>query len=325
MESRHVVESRETSAANDTSAIKPIVVIGSSNVDFIMGVAQLPGVGETVPDGSFLQTYGGKGANQAVAAARAGGNVTFVTGLGEDVYAAPTLANFRADGIRTDRVLVAPGVASGSALIMFDREGNNYITVAPGANYALTPEYIDSCADVIQGAGMLVMQMELAVPTTLHVLEVAERYGVPTMFNYAPVRQCEIPVSERIAILVVNEHEGSALTGLPITSPTEAEVAAQALRKRGPSIVVVTLGAAGACIVSEEGSIHQPAFAVTPVDTTAAGDVFCGALAVALVEGRALRDAVRFANAASAISVTRTGAQPSIPMRAAIDAFLVEN
>ncbi len=298
-----------------------IAVIGSSNVDFIMQLERLPDVGETVTEGVFSQTFGGKGANQAVAAARAGGKVTFVTGLGDDVYTPTMRENFRRDGIETNRILVQSGMASGSALIMFDRQGRNCIAVAPGANYALTPAHLDACADVIRGAGMLVMQMEIPSSTIRRALEIAEECGTPTLFNYAPVRDQSVPVSAQMHTLVVNENEATALTGLPVSTPEEAASAARALRAQGPRTVVLTLGSAGAYVASADFSGLVPAFVVTPVDTTAAGDVFCGVLAVALVEGVPLPEAVRFANAASAISVTRSGAQPSIPMRAAIDAF----
>lgn len=299
----------------------PIVVIGSSNVDFIMRLERLPSIGETVTDGAFMQTFGGKGANQAVAAARAGGHVTFVTGLGDDVYAPLMLENFRRDGIQTEHALVQPDMATGCALILFDQNGQNCIAVSPGANYSLEPYHVDACTDVIRKAKILVMQMEVSAPTVLRALEVAAECGTPTLFNYAPIRG-DIPLSERIHILVVNEHEAAALTGLPVETVEQAARAAQALRTQGPRIVVLTLGALGAYVASAEGESHCPAFAVTPVDTTAAGDVFCGALAVALVEGRPLLEAVRFANAASALSVTHLGAQPSIPTRDAIKALL---
>ena len=299
-----------------------IVVIGSSNVDFIMQVERLPVAGETVGDAVFAQVFGGKGANQATAAARAGGQVTFITGLGQDVYAPVMLENFRRDGIETGRVVIEPGQSCGSALILVDRQGRNCIAVAPGANYALTPAHIDTCADVIQAARMLILQMEIPAPVVQRALAIAAECGTPTLFNYAPVRDQSVYVGARMSTLVVNESEAQALTGLAVDTPEQAQDAARVLRDRGPSVVVVTLGAAGAYVTSKEFSGLIPAFKVTPLDTTAAGDVFCGALAVALVEGRPLPEAVRFANAASALSVLKAGAQPSIPTRAAIDAFL---
>ena len=309
-------------SANQESEKPRIAVVGSSNVDFIMQVERLPTVGETVTNANFMQTFGGKGANQAVAAARAGGNVTFVTGLGDDVYAPLMRDNFERDGMVTDYIFMAPHLPSGSALVMFDKQGANYLTVAPGANYALTPAYIDDCAEVIRSAKMLVMQMEIPIPAIERALEIAAERGIPTLLNYAPTRHLEIPMSDKIQILVVNENEASALTGLPVETREQAALAAKRLRNQGPQIVVLTLGAAGAYIAAGGIGETVPAFAVTPVDTTAAGDVFCGAMAVALTEGKPLLEAARFANAASALSVTKPGAQPSIPFRAAIDSFL---
>ncbi len=299
-----------------------IAVIGSANVDFIMKVERLPEVGETVTGGEFLQTFGGKGANQAVAAARAGAQTTFVTCLGDDVYAPIMLDNFKRDGIITDWILRLPNFATGSALIMVDCIGQNFIAVAPGANYALEPVHIDNGTDLIQRSAMLVMQMEIPVSTTLHILEIAARFGTPVLFNYAPAHSHEIPISSQIHGLIVNEIEASGLTGLPVETLDQAAEAAKMLLAKGPKLVVLTLGAEGAYVASAEFQAHVPTYKVTPVDTTAAGDVFCGALAVALVEGKPLREAVQFANAASALSVTRMGAQPSIPLRTAIDAFL---
>ncbi len=301
-----------------------ILVVGSSNVDFIMRVGKLPAKGETVTNGEFRQTFGGKGANQAVAAARAGGRVTFVTGLGDDVYASIMVENFRRDGMITDRIVFAPGTACGSALVMFDRQGDNYLTVAPGSNYSVTPEVVARCEDAIAGAAMVILQMELPPESVRCTLELAARHGVPTMLNYAPVQNLDVPLSSAISILVVNEHEASDLAGLPVTNRGEAARAAAALRERGPNTVVVTLGAAGAVALDHSGESFSPAFRVTPIDTTAAGDVYCGALAVAVTERRPLAEAMAFASAASAISVTAPGAQPSIPKRDQIEAFLCE-
>ena len=303
---------------------KQIVVIGSSNVDFIMQLPHLPALGETVTDGVFMQTFGGKGANQAVAAARAGGIVTFITGLGEDAYAAAMRENFERDGIDTSRILLSPGVASGSALVMFDRQGDNYITVAPGANAALTPAYIAACADRIRAAAYVVMQQEIPLDAIEKVLEIAASAGTPVLFNYAPVREKALAVDSRIHGLIVNEVEAVALTGLPVANAAQAQDAARQLREKGPQFVVLTLGADGALLDGPDGVLHLPAFPVAPTDTTAAGDVFCGAFAAALTEGRTLPESARFASAASALSVTRAGAQPSIPYRSEIDAFLTE-
>ncbi len=303
---------------------KRIVVIGSSNVDFIMKAPRLPAVGETVTDCLFMQTFGGKGANQAVAAARAGGAVTFITGLGEDGFGPILRENFAREGMDVSRILTAPDLACGSALVMFDGRGENYLTVAPGANYALTAAYMDSCADVIQSAACVVMQQEIPIAALARALEIAAESNTPVFFNYAPVRGKELPVTARMQTLIVNEIEASELTGLPVTNPDEAALAARALREMGPLRVVLTLGAEGALLSGPEGELQTPAFAVAPVDTTAAGDVFCGAFAVALTEGKSSAAAARFASAASALSVTRMGAQPSIPTRSEIDAFLTE-
>ena len=301
---------------------KGITVIGSSNVDFIMKVARLPRPGETITGGTYMQAFGGKGANSAVAAARAGGSVTFVTVLGDDVFADKIVGNLRADGVDSSRIFHDTGISTGTALIMLDDKGLNYLTVAPGANYRLTPERATLCGDLIAGSVIVLMQMEIPAETTEAVLRLAAAHGTPVMFNYAPARNLEVPVSPAMTWLVVNELEAGMLAGREVRSVTDAESASVTLLKRGPKFVVITLGAEGAFIASAGVGRHIPAFKVDPVDTTAAGDTFCGALAVATVEGRELLDAARFASAASAISVTRMGAQPSCPRRVEIDSFL---
>ncbi|MBC8137346.1 MAG: ribokinase [Fibrella sp.] len=301
-----------------------IVVIGSSNADRIMQLPHLPAVGETVTDGVYSQAWGGKGANQAVAAARAGGNVVFLNAVGADAEGTAMTQSFAADGIGTSRMIVAPDVASGAALVLFDGEGRNYLAVAPGANYALRPEHIVANAEVIQSAAYIIMQMEIPVDTTLSALAMAQSAGVPVLFNFAPARTLDVPVSAAMTGLVVNENEATALSGITVTDRATAQSAGESLLAKGPRFVIVTLGADGAFVMSGDGlREHIPAFRVTPVDTTAAGDTFCGALTVALVEGKPLADACRFASAASALSVTKAGAQPSVPHRAEIEAFLV--
>ena len=303
--------------------MKPqITVIGSSNVDFIMRLERLPAVGETVTGGEFAQTFGGKGANQAVAAARAGGAVTFVSAVGDDSFGAQMIDNFARDGITTDHIFRSPDHPSGSALVMFDGDGNNYLSVAPGANYALRPTHIEAARAQIAASKMVIMQMELEVETLLFALDECERAQTPVLFNFAPARTLEVPITAKIHGLIVNEIEAEQLTETRVTDTKSARHAALLLLEKGPRFVVVTLGAQGALWSTPTGNGHERVRAVKAVDTTAAGDTFCGALAVALCEGRELPDAVRFANAASALAVTRLGAQPSIPARAEINGEL---
>ncbi len=302
-----------------------ILVIGSSNVDFVMRLQSLPERGETVTDGEFLQTFGGKGANQAVASARAGGNVTFVTAIGDDQFGRAMEENFRLDGICTDHILRDPEQSSGTALVMTDVSGDNYLSVAPGANYSLTAAHLNAISDLFDGPSMLVLQMEIPPTAVIRALEIAHSKGVPTLLNYAPVREMSVPISHLIDILVVNANEAAALTHLEVETLTQAEAAAEVLYRLGPQTVIVTLGKQGAWVKTASQGSHVAAYSVTPVDTTAAGDTFCGALAVALVKSVETIEAVRFASAASALAVQRLGAQPSIPKREDIDRFLEAN
>ncbi len=302
---------------------KKIVVIGSSNTDRIMRVPHLPAVGETVSDGVYSQAWGGKGANQAVAAARAGGGVVFLSAVGADPEGAAMIRSYARDGIDVSRMVIAPDTATGAATILIDAEGRNCIAVAPGANYALRPAHITENAELIGSAAYLILQREIPVDTTRAVLELAASADVPVLFNFAPVRVDDVPVSPAMTGLVVNENEASALTGVSVTDADSARAAGEILLTQGPRFVVVTLGAEGAYVLDTGGYRELiPAFRVTPVDTTAAGDTFCGVLAVALSEGGTLADACRFASAASALSVMKTGAQPSIPYRAEIEGLL---
>jgi ribokinase len=297
-------------------------VIGSSNVDLVMKMARLPKVGETVTDARFVQAFGGKGANQAVGAARAGGDVVFVGCVGDDAYGAQVIDGLRADGIDTRFVFREAGVASGTALIMVGGQGENYLSVAPGANYRLTPAHVDRAREAIEQAAIVGTQCEIPPETLDHVIELGAQLGKPVMLNLAPARPVPDSSLGRLAYLAVNETEAEFLTGLEVGTDEEVEAAAAALVRKGPGSVVLTLGARGAYVAGDGVRALVPGFEVVAVDTTAAGDVHCGALAVALVEGRPLLDAVRFANAAAALSTTRLGAQPSAPSRKDIDALL---
>ena len=302
--------------------MKKIIVIGSSNVDLLMKMDHLPEKGETVTDAEFFQVYGGKGANQAVAAARAGGNVAFVNSVGEDAYTPQMVQNYKNDGIDTRYVFQEKGIASGHALIMIGGEGMNYLSVAPGANYKLTPQKIDEAMPVFDEAAMIVMQYEIPEETIKYVIDLANRKSIPVLWNCAPARAFDLSYIPKINILVLNEVEAGFLAEMTVETEADAEKAAQKLVERGVEKVIITLGSKGAFVVTKTEKVSVPAFKVEAVDTTAAGDTFCGAFAVALVEGKSLKEALQFASAAAAISVTRMGAQPSAPTRNEIDTFL---
>ena len=301
-----------------------IVVIGSSNIDLLMKMDHLPEKGETVTDAEFFQVYGGKGANQAVAAARAGGNVTFVNCVGEDANTPQMVQNYKNDGIDTTWVFHEKGIASGHALILIGDAGNNYISVAPGANYKLTPKKIDEAMDAIKDAAMIVMQYEIFEETVKHVIDMANHHGIPVLLNFAPARTFDLSYIPKVNILVLNEVEAGYMAQMKVENEQDAEQAAKILLDKGVEKVVITLGSKGAFMMTQDENVRVPAYIVEAVDTTAAGDTFCGALAVALVEGKSLRESLQFASAAAAISVTRMGAQPSAPTRKEIEEFLKE-
>lgn len=311
-----------TREEGDPLVSRPLVVIGSSNADLIMQMSHLPQRGETVTDAVFLQTFGGKGANQAVAAARAGGPVAFVNCVGDDRYGAAIIENLRTAGIDVALVFTERGIASGTALVMIGQRGDNYLAVAPGANYRLSRGHIDHARGLIAQAAMLVLQCEIPPDTLQYVIDLAHQHQRPIMLNLAPARPLADEYLRKLRYLIVNESEAAFLCGQHVDAPDTALAAGEALRRRGPEVVIVTLGAMGAGICTGATPIHVPAFPVHAVDATAAGDVFCGSLAVALVEGQPLSAAVRFASAAAALAVTRLGAQPSIPTRTEIDEFL---
>lgn len=290
-----------------------------------MKMDHLPGKGETVTDAVFMQVYGGKGANQAVAAARAGGNVAFVNCVGEDAYTPQMVQNFEHDRIDTSYVFHEKGVASGHALIMIGDEGNNYLSVAPEANYRLTPAKIDEAMPVIDEAAIIVMQYEIPADTIKYVIDVANKKNIPVLWNFAPAREFDLSYIPKVNILVLNEVEAGFLAQMPVENVADAEKAAGKLIEQGVEKVIITLGSKGAFVMTKDEKVSVSAFKVDAVDTTAAGDIFCGAHVVANVEEKSPEEALRFASAAAAISVTRMGAQPSAPSRKEIDEFLKMN
>jgi len=296
-----------------------IIVIGSSNTDMIIRAERIPKPGETILGGRFLTAHGGKGANQAVAAARAGGEVTFVARVGSDVFGDQAIDAWRSDGISVEHVSRDTTAPSGVALIFVSKEGENSIAVAPGANGKLSVADVRAARDAMALAKVCVMQLETPLATVEAAAKTAAELGLLVILNPAPARALPARLLKKISVLTPNESEAELLTGIAVRDVASAKKAAAALLGKGVRIVVLTLGPRGALIADKDGSRMIPGFKVKSVDTTAAGDVFNGALAVALAENKTLDAAVRFANAAAALSVTKAGAQPSAPVRGAIE------
>jgi len=302
-----------------------IVVIGSSNTDMIIKMDKIPAPGETVLGGEFTIAAGGKGANQAVAAARAGGQVGFVACVGDDMFGEQALQGFAKDSINTEYVFKDKQQPSGCALIFVDKDGENSIAVASGANARLTPKHIDLAKDKIISSEILIMQLETPLDTAKHTAQLASDNGIPVILDPAPAQQLDDDMLKRISILTPNENEAELLTGIPVEDEESADKAASYLLAKGIDTVLITLGSRGTFIATEKIREMIAGLKVTAVDSTAAGDVFNGALAVSLSEKTPLIDAVRFANTAAALSVTKLGAQPSAPLRKEIEEFLIWN
>ncbi len=284
--------------------------------------ARIPKPGETVLGGSFSMAAGGKGANQAVAAARAGGKVVFIARVGEDYFGERAIKHFMADQIDVSFIMKDKEAQSGIALIFVGEKGENSIAVAAGANARLSKADIEKCSDTIAAAGILLMQLETPLETVQTAAEIASSSSVKVILNPAPARKLPAELLRLASIMTPNEFEAEVLTGIPISDDEAASRAADVLLNQGVGTVIITLGARGAFMAA--GNLREviPGYPVHAVDTTGAGDVFNGALAVALSEGKDLPEAVSFACAAAAISVTKLGAQPSIPRRREIDSFV---
>ena len=296
-----------------------IVVIGSSNTDMVIQLDHIPRPGETVLGGEFATAAGGKGANQAVAAARAGGKVTFVARVGRDMFGDQAIAGFQRDGVSTDFVFRESAAPSGVALIFVAKNGENSIAVAGGANQKLSPADVRKARKAIAHANVVVVQLETPLETVRAAVELAAGAGVQVILNPAPAQKLPGGLLRLVSVLTPNETEAELLTGIAVRDEATAAQAADRLLARGVQTVILTLGARGAFVATAMAKRLVSGFRMKAVDTTAAGDVFNGALAVALGEARPLLDAVRFANAAAAISVTRLGAQPSAPRRDEIE------
>jgi ribokinase len=302
-----------------------ICVVGASNLDLISYVPRLPRIGETLHGTRFHMGYGGKGANQAVMAAKLGGDVAMVTKLGQDIFGENTLKNFQSWGIDTRHVLFTDQAFSGVAPIAVDPDGHNAIIIVTGANDLLTLEEIEAARPVIAAAQIVVCQLEIPVEITLAALRIAREEGVTTIFNPAPARP-ELPdeLFQLSDIFCPNESETELLTGLTVGTLEEAETAARGLLERGASMVILTLGERGSLLVNSDGNAHVPAQPVKALDTTGAGDAFVGSLGYFLAAGKPLTEAMRRANHIAAISVQSSGTQTSFPVAADLSPGLLE-
>jgi len=294
-----------------------IVVIGSVNTDLVVRGPRIPSPGETVTGGTFLRADGGKGANQAVAATRAGADVTFVARVGADELGELAVAGLADEGIDVRHVGKDPDLSTGVALIMVDDAGENAISVAPGANARLSVEDVEAARAVIESADVLLTQLETPLPAVERAAAIASAAGVIVILNPAPAKPLPDSLMALVDVLTPNEGEAAYLSGEALPA-----AAASKLRTVGATTVVVTLGAEGALIVAEDVECSVPGFPVVAVDTTAAGDAFSGSLAVSLAEGLELVLAVRRACAAGALATTAHGARPSLPMRDKVDGLL---
>ncbi len=303
---------------------KPIItVIGSSNTDMVIKADHLPVPGETILGGSFFMNPGGKGANQAVAAARLGGNVNFICKTGKDIFGEQSLQLFKDEGINTSFVISDSGHPSGVALITVDKNAENCIVVASGANAELNPSDLLQAREMIIQSSIVLMQLEIPLDTVSYVAEMAFEKNIPVVLNPAPARPLPDKLLENISILTPNKTEAGILSGIRVQDIESAKEAARKIRKRGVKTIIITLGNEGALILHRELFTHVPANAVTAVDTTAAGDTFNGALVVALSERKDILEAAAFACIAAAISVTRDGAQASIPFKREVEAYIM--
>jgi len=304
------------------SSSAKIVVVGSTNVDMVVQAQRIPRPGETVLGGEFTLTDGGKGANQAVAAARLGADVTFIARVGNDAFGERALRQFAGEGIRTEHLIRDPEAAHGVALILVDAGGENAIAVAPGANARLSPDDVQRAEAAVAACDLVLLQLEVPLPAVERAISLAKKHGKRVVLNPAPYTALPDSMLSQVDLLTPNETEAEMLLGGGEAGLSGVAGTAEELIRRGVGTVILTLGKEGVFVVTPDEQFHVAGRKVEVVDTTAAGDAFSGALAVAVAEGQPFRQAVRFAIAASALSVTRLGAQASLPTRDEVEALL---
>ena len=302
-----------------------IAVLGSINMDVVIRCEHLPQPGETIIATSSAEFPGGKGANQAVAAARLGGKVSMIGNVGNDAFAETLLKNLQQEDIDTTHIGHCRQCDSGLAVIAVEASSENSIMVVPGANAKLCPTDADAAADVIQSSQALLLQHEVPIETVIAAIRVAKNSDTRVILDPAPALFPFPSELFEVDLLCPNQTEARTILGIQIDSIESAKSAAMQLMQSGPPNVVITLGEHGALVANREGVELIPAFSIIPTDTTAAGDAFTAALAIAWCEDYGLREAARFASAAGALAATRAGAQPSLPSRQEVDKFLAEN
>ena len=296
-------------------SFKKIVVIGSTNTDMVVKSERLPIPGETILGGAFMMNQGGKGANQAIAVARLMGEVTFIAKTGNDIFGKKTIEMFNSENINTDFIFTDTFSPSGVAIIMVDAMGENSIVVASGANSTLSTEDIIKGKDIIENAEILLLQLEIPMETVEFAAKMASERGVKVILNPAPATSLSNDLLKCLYAIIPNESEAEMLSGIKVTDWESAKLAADAISSNGVGVVVITLGSKGALIKENERYYEIPVEKIKAVDTTAAGDTFCGAFCVGLSEGLSIEDAAIMANKAAGITITREGAQAAIPYR----------
>lgn len=304
--------------------VSRVIVVGSANTDLTVKTEHLPRLGETVTGDEFMVSYGGKGANQALAALKAGAGVTFLAKIGTGQYGNLLYDHLIQSGLPSKGLLRDETKPAGLALIMVDKEGRNQIVIVPGSNGHFVVEDVQSFEPLLRTGSLLLTQLEIPLPTVEHALRLAKARGMTTILDPAPVSPLPPSVYSLVDILTPNEIEAGSLTERGIETSAEAEKAASILLSRGCRTVIITLGARGALLSRAEGVELFPPFPIRPVDTVGAGDAFNGALAAALACGKSLPEAIRFANAAGALSTTRRGAQESLPEKTEVEHLLTE-
>lgn len=301
---------------------KKLIVLGSVNIDHILNVNEFPKPGETLTGTHYKIAYGGKGANQAVAAGRLGANVQFIAAVGNDDLGKNFKKQLQSDHIDTRSVAVIDQENTGVALILVNQEGENQIAIYAGANAAVTPEYLDQFADDITKADAILMQLETPLATVEQAAKLAKQNNTQVILNPAPAQKLSDELLAHVDIITPNETEAEFLTGIKIITEQDAQQAAQLLHDKGIHTVIITLGSKGAWVNHAQNGVIVPGFRVNAVDTIGAGDTFNGMLVTALLEGKDLKQAVYYAHAAGALSVTKAGAQTSVPTRKDVDNFI---